>query len=259
MNTVKFDTDERGVATVTLARPQKRNAMSSEMIAELRAVCENIEDLPSVRVVVLASQGPVFCAGGDLAWMRAQMEADRETRRGEAMKLAEMLLAFNSLSKPVIARVQGDAFGGGVGLLSVCDAVFAVQDARFGLTETRLGLIPATIGPYVVARIGAAAARRYFYSSRVFDCGEARAMGLVSEAVSADGLDAAVGAEVEPYLSCAPGAVSEAKALCRRLSGAVGAAEIEASVDALVKRWDSDEAEAGTAAFFAKTPPPWRR
>jgi methylglutaconyl-CoA hydratase len=259
MTVVGFEEDARGVARVTLQRAEKRNAMSWEMIAELADVAERIAGSSSIRVVVLAAEGDVFCAGGDLNWMRAQREADAETRRREATALAMMLKSLNDLDVPLIGRVQGDAFGGGVGLMSVCDVVVAVEGAKFGLTETRLGLIPATIGPYVVARMGAARARRVFYSSRVFEVGEAVDLGLVSRVVPVGDLDAAVEREVVPYFSCAPGAVAEAKAMVRDLGPVIDEAVISASVDALVARWESDEVEEGTAAFFERRPAAWMR
>ena len=259
MTVVGFEEDARGVGRVTLRRAEKRNAMSGEMIAELAEVAARIAGSSSIRVVVLAAEGDVFCAGGDLAWMRAQMVADAETRRREAMALAMMLKSLNDLDVPVIGRVQGDAFGGGVGLMSVCDVVVAVEGSKFGLTETRLGLIPATIGPYVVARMGAARARRVFFSSRVFEVGEAVDLGLVSRVVPVGDLDVAVEREVVPYFACAPGAVAEAKAMVRALGPVIDEAVISASVDALVARWESDEVEEGTAAFFERRAAAWMR
>ena len=259
MTVVGFEEDARGVARVTLQRAEKRNAMSGEMIAELAEVAARIAGSSSIRVVVLAAEGDVFCAGGDLNWMRAQREADAETRRREATSLAMMLKSLNDLDVPVIGRVPGDAFGGGVGLMSVCDVVVAVEGAKFGLTETRLGLIPATIGPYVVARMGAARARRVFFSSRVFEADEAVDLGLVSRVVPVGDLDAAVEREVVPFFACAPGAVAEAKAMVRDLGPVIDEAVISASVDALVARWESDEVEEGTAAFFERRPAAWMR
>ena len=257
METIRIETDARGVATLWLARAEKRNAMSAQMIAELTGAAETLGQDEAVRSVVLAAEGPVFCAGGDLVWMREQMAADRETRRREATALAMMLKTLNELPKPLIARVHGNAFGGGLGLMSVSDVVVAAEGTRFGLTEARLGLIPATIGPYVVARMGAAKARRVFFSSRLFNAGEAQDLGLVARVVAAEGLDDAVEAEVRPYFDCAPGAVAEAKALVRRLGPTVGETEISDSIDALVARWESDEASEGTGAFFEKRRASW--
>ena len=259
MTVVGFEEDARGIATVTLQRADKRNAMSGEMISELSDAAARIAGSSSIRVVVMAADGDVFCAGGDLNWMRTQMNADADTRRREAMALAMMLKSFNDLNVPVIGRVQGDAFGGGVGLMSICDVVVADEGAKFGLTETRLGLIPATIGPYVVARMGEAHARRVFFSSRVFDASEARDLGLVARVVPSAELSDAVEREVAPYFACAPGAVGEAKALVRALGPVIDEAVISASVDALVTRWDSDEADEGTSAFFEKRPARWTR
>ncbi|WP_413719359.1 crotonase/enoyl-CoA hydratase family protein [Silicimonas sp. MF1-12-2] len=257
METVRIESDERGVATLWLARPEKRNAMSARMIAELTEAAARLAEDNAIRAVVLAAEGSVFCAGGDLGWMQDQMAADGETRRREAMALATMLKALNELPKPLIGRVHGNAFGGGVGLISVCDVAVAVETARFGLTETRLGLIPATIGPYVVARMGEGMARRVFMSARVFDAEEAVALGLIRRLVPEEDLDQALEDEVSPYLDCAPGAVAEAKALALRLGASPGEAEIAASIDALVTRWETAEAREGTEAFFAKRKATW--
>lgn len=257
MALTRIEIDARGVATLSLARAEKHNAMSAEMIAELTQAARDLGADDQVRVVVLAADGPTFCAGGDLGWMRDQMAADRDARRAGAFALAHMLQALNTLPKPLIGRVQGNAFGGGVGLMSVCDVVVGVNTAIFGLTETRLGLIPATIGPYVVACMGEAHARRVFMNSRRFNADEAITFGLLAKAVNADELDGAVLAEVAPYLDCAPGAVAAAKALARSLGPLIDEAAIAASVTALVTAWDSDEAREGIAAFFEKRSPSW--
>jgi methylglutaconyl-CoA hydratase len=168
-----------------------------------------------------------------------------------------MLGALNSLHKPLIGKAQGAAYGGGVGLLCVCDVALAVDTARFGLTETKLGLIPATIGPYVLARVGEAMARRVFMSARIFDAAEAMALGIAARVVAPRELDAAVEAEVLPYLAAAPRAVGAAKALVRRLGPRIDAAVIEASVTALADAWETEEAREGVAAFFEKRKPGW--
>lgn len=249
--------DARGVATLTLARADKHNALSQAMIDALTQAAARIAADRSIRVVVLAAAGPTFCAGGDLGWMRDQMAADTPTRRAAATSLAQMLGALDSLPQPLIGRIQGNAFGGGVGLACVCDVAIGVQTAKFGLTETRLGLIPATIGPYVLARIGAARARRVFLSGRVFGADEAVALDVLARAVPADALDDAIAAEVVPYLSCGPEAVAAAKAYARSLGPVIDAAVIARSVDALIACWDGAEAAEGIAAFFDKRAPDW--
>lgn len=249
--------DARGVATLTLARADKHNALSQAMIDALTQAAARIAADRRIRVVVLAAAGPTFCAGGDLGWMRDQMAADTPTRRAAATSLAQMLGALDSLPQPLIGRIQGNAFGGGVGLACVCDVAIGVQTAKFGLTETRLGLIPATIGPYVLARIGAARARRVFLSGRVFGADEAVALDILARAVAADALDDAIAAEVAPYLSCGPVAVAAAKAYARSLGPVIDAAVIARSVDALIACWDGAEAAEGIAAFFDKRAPDW--
>ena len=255
--TITIESDARGVATLTLDRADKHNAMSARMIADLTAAAAQLGDDAGVRAVVLTGAGKSFCAGGDLAWMQAQMAADAETRFVEARKLAEMLQALNTLPKPLIGAVQGNAFGGGLGLISVCDVAIGVDSLKMGLTETRLGLIPATIGPYVVARMGEARARRVFMSARLFDAAEAVDLGLLARAVPAADLAAAVEAEVVPYLSCAPGAVASAKALVRDLGPRIDAATLDHTIRALVDRWETAEAAEGIAAFFDKRKAPW--
>lgn len=255
--TIRIDTDPRGVATLTLARAEKHNSLSAAMIAELTAAAAELAADPAVRVVILTGEGASFCAGGDLDWMRAQFTADRATRIAEARKLALMLQALNELPKPLIGRVQGQAFGGGVGMMSVCDVCIAVDGAKFGLTETRLGLIPATISPYVVARMGEGKARRVFMSARLFDAAEARELDLVARVVASGELDAAVEREVKPYLAAAPGAVARAKALARSLGTPITEAVIAATIERLADCWEDPEAHEGISAFFDKRKPAW--
>ena len=253
---VRVARDGRGVVTLTLDAPDTRNALSAAMMDALRAAASDLA-VSDARVVVLRGAGAMFCAGGDLNWMRAQADASPAERRAEAHRLAGMLGALDALPQAVVAAVQGGAFGGGVGLMCVADVAIAAGDARFGLTETRLGLIPATIGPYVVARIGPAAARRHMLSGARFGVDEAERIGLVARGVPAGDLDAAVAAEVAELLRAAPGAVAAAKAMARDLGGAPSAETVERTVDRLVERWESAEAAEGIAAFFGKRKPGW--
>lgn len=257
--TISIDRDLRGVTTIWLDREEKRNAMSAQMITELHDAAEQLGAETDLRVVVLAARGSHFCAGGDLNWMREQFEADADTRREEAQKLAYMLRALNTLPKPLVGRVHGDAFGGGVGLMSICDTVIASEDVNFALTETRLGLIPATIGPYVAARMGEAKARRVFMSGRKFGAQEAMTLDLVARAVPAAAIDAAIEEEIAPYLTCAPCAVGSAKALLRRLGPSIDDVQISETIDALVACWEGAEAQEGIAAFFEKRKPAWQK
>ena len=257
-DTIRIDRDDRGVATLWLTRAEKHNALSRPMMDELTRAAADLGADPAVRVVILAAEGGSFCAGGDLGWMREQMAADDATRREGAQALAGMLSALNLLPKPLIARVQGNAFGGGVGMMAVSDIVVAADTTRFGLTEVRLGLIPATIGPYVLARMGEPAARRVFFSARLFDAAEAVDLNLVSRRVAAADLDAAVEAEVAPFLQAAPEAVAAAKAQCRALGPRIDAAVIEDSIDRLVAVWQGAEAPEGISAFFEKRKPAWQ-
>lgn len=256
-DTITLETDARGVATLWLNRPEKHNALSAQMIADLTAAASALAADEGVRVVVLAAQGKSFCAGGDLGWMREQFDATPEIRTAEATKLARMLQALNTLPKPLIGRMHGNAFGGGVGMASVCDTVIGADHVKLGLTETRLGLIPATIGPYVCARMGEAKARRVFMSARLFGADEAVHLNLLARAVPVDDLDAAIEAEVTPYLDCAPGAVARAKALLRSLGPQIDDDVIAHTIDELSACWAGDEAPEGIEAFFKKHKPGW--
>lgn len=256
--TIEIETDARGVATLWLAREDKHNALSAQMIAELHAAADALAADAAVRVVILAARGRTFCAGGDLAWMREQFDAPPQVRSAEAAKLAHMLQALNTLPKPLIGRVHGPAYGGGVGMLSVCDVAVGSESVQMALTETRLGLIPATIGPYVAARMGEARARRVFMSGRRFGAAEAEKLGLLARVVPGADLDGAIEEEVLPYLSCAPGAVGRAKALLRRLGPPIGTAEIDHTVAELAACWAGGEAPEGIGAFFDKTRPSWQ-
>ena len=255
--TLDVTVDARGVAYVTMNRPDKRNALAAAMIAELTDMAHNIGAARETRAIVLAGAGKVFCAGGDLGWMQDQMRADGETRFREARKLAEMLYAMNTVPQPVIGAIQGNAFGGGLGLVSICDVAIGVEAAKLGFTEARLGLIPATISPYCLARMGEAMARRVFMSARLFGAEEAVALGLLAQAVAPEDLAAAVEAEVAPYLSCAPGAVAASKRLARSLGPVIDEAVIDRTIAALVAQWETEEAKEGIDAFFGKRKAAW--
>lgn len=257
--TLTVEPDGRGVVYVALNRPDKRNAMSARMIAELTDMARTLGAAADTRAIVLSGSGPVFCAGADLGWMQTQIRADRAERMAEARKLAGMMQALNTMPVPLIGRIHGGAFGGGIGLACVCDTAVTGAETKFGLTETRLGLIPATIGPYVVARLGEGMARRIFMSGRVFGAEEARDLGLVA-GIAADiaALDAAVEAAVAPYMAAAPGAVGRAKALVRRLGPVIDDTVIDDTIARLVDAWESEEAAHGAEAFFSRSKPRWQ-
>lgn len=255
--TISLRMDDRGVAYLTLNVPDKRNAMSVQMIAELHDFATSTGADTNTRAVVLSGAGKTFCAGGDLNWMKAQMDADRATRMSEARKFANMLRALNEMPTPMIGRIHGSAFGGGVGLACICDIAVAEEGTKFALTETRLGLNPATIGPYVVARLGEGIARRIFMSARLFEAAEAREIGLVAEIAASDALDAAVEKYVAPYLSVAPAAVGSGKKLLRFLGPRIDDAVIDVTIEHLADCWESEEAREGIEAFLNKRPPRW--
>lgn len=255
--TLLLETDARGVATLTLNRPEKHNALGAQMIADLSRAAAELRADAAIRAIVLTGAGQSFCAGGDLAWMRAQMEATRDVRVAEARTLAMMLKALNELPQPLIGRINGQAFGGGVGLMTVCDMTVAADTARFGLTETRLGLIPATISPYVIARMGEGRARRVFMSSRRFGASEAENLGILGRSVAAEDLEAALEAEIKPYLACSPDAVARSKALARSLGPVIDERVIEMTIDRLADTWETPDAREGVSAFFEKRKANW--
>jgi len=251
--------DGRGVAFVALNLPEKRNALSGQMILELTQVAHKLSTSEDVRAVVISGAGQMFCAGGDLNWMKAQVEASRSERIVEAKKLALMLRALNEMPKPLIGRIHGAALGGGVGLACICDVTIAQEGTKFGLTETKLGLIPATIGPYVLARIGEGNARRIFMSSRIFEADEARELGIVAGVVSPEQMDDAIEAQVDPYLSTAPEAVASAKALARFLGMPIDRAVVDHTIERLADTWEGEEADHGISSFLSKKPARWQR
>lgn len=254
---IELTVDGRGVATLTMERPDKHNALSQALIDALSSAAAGIAARDDIRVVVLTGAGASFCAGGDLAWMQEQMRGDDDMRRRAATSIARMLGALNTLPQPVIGKVNGNALGGGVGMACVCDIAIAADHAKFGLTEVKLGLIPATIGPYVLARMGEAKARQVFMSGRVFGAEEAVRLGIIARAVAADALDAAIEAEIAPYLAAAPGAVAAAKRFARSLGPVIDESTVTRSIDALIAQWRSDEANEGISAFFDRRKPRW--
>lgn len=252
-------TDDGRVATVTLARPDVRNAFNETMIAELTTAFDRIDAQPSLRAVVLAARGPAFCAGADLNWMKKMAGFSDDENRADARRLARMLDAIYRCAKPVIARVHGDAYAGGVGLVATCDIALAAKDVKFCLSEARLGLIPATIAPYVVRAMGERAARRYFATAEAFDCAKAAQLGFVHERVPADALDASVAKLADALCANGPQAVRACKALVRDVAGrALDAALIEQTADWIAKARAGAEAREGVASFLEKRTPSWR-
>lgn len=253
------DRDARGVVTLTLNRPEKYNALSLEL---MHALCEALDAMAgdeTVRMVVLTGAGKAFCSGGDLGWMRDTMAATREKRMEDSNTLSRMLEKLNTLPKPVIARVNGLAFGGGVGLMSCCDVVVASEAARFGLSEVSIGLTPATISPFVIRCIGEARARDWMLTARRFGVEEARLAGLVSHAAPPENLDAAVEEVIRDILRCAPGALARTKQLIFDVAAMPLEHAVTHTPHVLAQTWEGEEAPQGIAAFFEKRDPPWRR
>lgn len=254
---IQVTTSDQGVARLTLNRPEARNAMSQQLIEELRAAAAELVADPRVRVIVLTGAGDVFCAGGDLKGMQTQITRTRRERVADARALAETLAELDRLPKPLIGRINGSAFGGALGLISICDLAVGVTTARFALTEVRLGLLPATISPYVVARMGVPNARRIMLNSYDMDGAEAYRLGLLSRVVEPDQLDTAVDAEVAAAQRCAPQAVTAAKRLIEFVSRHDTPANITYTADRLADAWESEELQEGIAAFLEKRKPKW--
>jgi len=248
------------IARLTLARPETHNAFDASLIAELRAAVAGLarEEPEALRAVVLAGDGPSFCAGADVTWMRAAMALDVEGNEADAMAMAEMFEAIDTCPVPVIARVHGAALGGGAGLCAVADLVVAESGTRFGFTETRLGILPAVISPFVVARIGAGHARALFPGGRRFDAIRAQRIGLVHEVVEGlDRLDAAVDAALADLLAAGPTAARAAKAIVREVAGLSHGSAKWHTARVIARQRVSAEAREGFAAFVEKRRPAW--
>ena len=251
-----------GIATITLNRPHVHNAFDDALIADLTAALGDCERNPSLRAVVLTGAGASFSAGADLNWMRGMAQASEEDNRADSERLATLMRTLNFLSKPTIARVNGSAYGGGVGLVACCDIAIGIDGAKFSLSEVKLGLVPAVISPYVIAAIGPRQARKLFVSGEVFDATTAARIGLLHDAVTADQLDAAVERTLHFLAKGGPLAQAEAKQLALRVSGTTreSAERIDAENAVLIARLRvSAEGQAGLAAFLDKRAPDWAR
>ena len=254
------DIDARGVARLTLNRPELHNAFDDALIAELSAALTKLAQESAVRAVVLTGAGPSFSAGADLNWMRRMAGFSHVENLADASALAGLLRQLNEFPKPTVARINGSAFAGGVGLIACCDIAIASAEARFAVTEVRLGLVPGTIGPYLVAAIGARAARRYALTAERFDAAEACRLGLVHEIVPMGELDAAAEKIVSALLDGAPGAQARSKRLIAEVSNQpVTDALMSMTAQAIADARARDEGREGVAAFLAKRKPNWRR
>ncbi|MDX9994700.1 MAG: enoyl-CoA hydratase/isomerase family protein [Rhodocyclaceae bacterium] len=250
---------DAGVGIVTLNRPERHNAFDDAMIAELADAMEGMANTDDVRLVVISSTGKSFCAGADLHWMQRAAGYSLEENQRDAGELAEMLLRVSECPKPVIARVQGPAYGGGVGLVAACDMAVATFETRFALTEVKLGLIPAVISPHVIAAIGERYARRYMLTAEAFSAAEAYRIGLIHEMVADEAsLDEAVGEWVEALLKNGPQALAECKALIRSVANRpLGPKVIDYTVERIAHLRVSPEGQEGLSAFLQKRKPNW--
>jgi methylglutaconyl-CoA hydratase len=260
--TLKIHLDSRGILTVSLNRPEVRNAFNEQVMDDL-AQAFGVEAMQEgVRAVVLRGEGPAFCAGGDLNWMKKAVDFSFEENLRDTRKLAEMFATLNECVKPVIGLVQGAAIGGGVGLVSICDIVIAVADTQFSLSEVRLGIVPACIGPFVIAKIGASHARGLFMSAERFRAEKAREIGLVHDVVhDFSGLNDALERKLENILQCGPNAMAVAKRLVLDLSWPEKRSNISDPLAYVAKTLAelriSKEGQEGVRAFLEKRKPAW--
>lgn len=260
MSTFLEAVDARGVATITLNRPDRHNAFDDTLIAELTAALRRLGGNAGVRAVVLASTGRSFSAGADLDWMRRMAQHSEEANLADAAALAGLMQTLDRLDKPTLALIQGAAYGGGVGLVACCDVAIASERATFCLSEVKLGLTPATISPYVINAIGPRWARRYFQTAEVFSSSRAAEIGLLHEVVAAERLDATGEAVLKAILQGAPGAQADAKDLVFLAEGrAVDAALGAETGRRIAQRRASAEGQEGLTAFLDKRLPSWRR
>jgi methylglutaconyl-CoA hydratase len=246
------------VATVVLARPEVRNAFNDEVIAELSQAFVQLGEDAAVRAIVLMAEGPAFCAGADLNWMRRMADYTRDENVEDAGKLAFMLRTIYECPKPTIARVQGDVYAGGMGLVAACDMAVSVDTANYCLSEVKLGLIPATISPYVIRSMGARAAHRYFLTAERFSAAEALRIGFVHDVVTADQLDGKVSELVGALISASPNAVRECKRLVQDVAERdISRLLIERTVEGIADIRASDEGKEGVQSFLQKRKPVW--
>ena len=246
------------VARITLTQPEIRNAFSDEVIAEITAAFTEVGGRADVRAVVLAAEGPAFCAGANLNWMRCMADYTRQENLADAAKLAEMLRVIYECPKPTVARVQGDVYAGGMGLVAACDMAVAVDTAGFCLSEVKIGLLPATISPYVIRAMGARAAHRYFLTAERFSAAEALRIGFVHQVVGAEQLDAQVDELLKALTAASPNAVRACKTLVHDVAGReIDAALIAATVEGIADIRASSEGREGVQSFLQKRKPSW--
>jgi methylglutaconyl-CoA hydratase len=246
------------VARVWLNRPDVRNAFNDEVIAALTRTFESLSQDKDLRVVVLGAHGKAFCAGADLNWMKAMAGYSWDENRADAQRLADMLWTLDQCPVPVVGRMQGDCYAGGMGLAAICDVLVAVEGATFCLSEARLGLLPATISPYVIRAMGAQAARRYMVTAERFSAAQAHALGLVHELATPETLDATVDGLVTTLVNNGPAAARACKALVRDVAGQPLTAELRAdTARRIADIRASDEGREGLASFLNKRAPNW--
>ncbi|MFO1379143.1 MAG: enoyl-CoA hydratase/isomerase family protein [Chitinivorax sp.] len=258
MSALLVTIDHRGVAEVRLNRPELHNAFDDALIAELTAQLQQLNDNPAVRAVVLAANGKSFSAGADLNWMQRMAGYNEAENFADSRALAALMHTLNGMLVPTVARVQGPAYGGGVGLVACCDIAIASDSATFALTEVKLGLIPAVISPYVIGKIGVSAARRYFLTAERFDATTAKQLGLVHEVVDRDELDSTIETLLTTLLANGPHAMAAAKMLIQHVGNQrIEPGLIDETAQRIARIRASAEGKDGLRAFLDKRPPGW--
>ena len=259
-DSLRFEVDDRGVATMTLNRPEVRNAFDHDLIEQLGARLMEVREREEIRALVITGAGDCFSAGADVNWMRSMVDAGEEDNLEDALGLADLMGALHDMGKPTVARVNGHAFGGGVGLVACCDIAIASTEAKFSLSEVRLGLIPAVISPYVLDAIGVRQGRRFFLSGEVMSAKKARRIGLVHEIKRTDRLDDAIEHQLSMLLLGGPAALRECKALIAMVDGHAMSADRalrRRTAELIAQLRVTDEGQEGLRAFLEKRRPAW--
>ena len=259
-DSLRFEVDDRGVATMTLTRPEVRNAFDHDLIEQLGARLMEVREREEIRALVITGAGDCFSAGADVNWMRSMVDAGEENNLEDALGLADLMGALHDMGKPTVARVNGHAFGGGVGLVACCDIAIASSDAKFSLSEVRLGLVPAVISPYVLDAIGVRHGRRFFLSGEVMSAKKARRIGLIHEVTKSDRLDEAIEHQLSMLLLGGPAAIRECKALIAMVDGhgmSADRALRRRTAELIAQLRVTDEGQEGLRAFLEKRAPSW--
>ncbi|MCG8383680.1 MAG: enoyl-CoA hydratase-related protein [Gammaproteobacteria bacterium] len=254
---LKVDVDQHGICTLMLNRPDVRNALNDRVVTELRDAVKKIGANDSIRVLVLTGAGSAFCAGGDFRWMTAMKQQTREERVAGGLELAHLFVDLEQLTMPIVGRINGDAFGGGTGLTSICDYAFGSRNGKMSVSEVRIGLVPANIAPYLVRRMGLRNAKATMLNGVPLEMDEAVAVGLLNEAVNPEELDDAVENQIAKYLRASPVAIAATKKLIEFVSKTPWDQTQDYTANCIADAWETEDAIEGMNAFFEKRKANW--